>query len=133
MTAKEILTSHSLKRTSCREEILEVLLHSTQALSEDEIRIHLLGDYDRSTFYRSFKTLEEKNILHKIVIGKNAVKYELATALTKKNKHAHFYCKECDTVKCLEDVPENVMNFYDQKADAEVEIVVKGICEKCKL
>ncbi|NLF42620.1 MAG: hypothetical protein GX587_07990 [Bacteroidales bacterium] len=57
MKALEILNNHNLKRTSCREGIIEVVMEAKQALSENEIRERLIGNYDRTTFYRSFKTL----------------------------------------------------------------------------
>ena len=63
----DILNNHNLKRTSCREGILEVVMAANQALSENEIKEQLAGNYDRTTFYRSFKTLEEHRIIHKIV------------------------------------------------------------------
>ena len=58
----EILNKHNLKRTSCREGIIQVIINANSALSENEIRERLEGTYDRTTFYRSFKTLEEYNI-----------------------------------------------------------------------
>jgi Fur family ferric uptake transcriptional regulator len=73
----EILNNHNLKRTSCREGIIEVIMTAKQALSENEIRERLVGIYDRTTFYRSFKTLEEHNIIHKIVLDNQLVKYAL--------------------------------------------------------
>ncbi len=68
MKALDVLYSHNLKRTSCREGIIEVLMAANEALSEIEIREQLAGNYDRTTFYRSFKTLEENKILHRIVV-----------------------------------------------------------------
>ena len=77
MKAVDILNHHNLKRTSCREGIIEVVMAAKQALSENEIRERLAGNYDRTTFYRSFKTLEEHKIIHKIVVDNQLVKYAL--------------------------------------------------------
>jgi len=101
MNSIEVLNSHNLKRTSCREGIIDVMLTAKEALSENEIRDKLLGNYDRTTFYRSFKTLEEHHILHRIVVDNLKVKYAVNPALTGAQAHAHFYCKECNTVLCL--------------------------------
>jgi Fur family transcriptional regulator, ferric uptake regulator len=86
----EILSSNNLKRTSCREGIIKAILSGSGAMSEDEIREQLEGNYDRTTFYRSFKTLREKGILHKIVVDNQLVKYALDSNTTGKSYHPHF-------------------------------------------
>ena len=105
MRAIDILHTKKLKRTSCREGIIELVMNANEALSENEIRESLVGNYDRTTFYRSFKTLEEHNVIHKIVIDNQLVKYALDNSLANKHEHAHFYCNECETVKCLDEIP----------------------------
>ncbi len=128
----DILTSHNLKRTSCREGIIEVVINAEEALSENEIRDKLVGNYDRTTFYRSFKTLVEHDIIHKIVVENQFVKYALSTKITKKVEHVHFYCCECHTVKCMETVPVTKYKLPDGYYEEETEVLIKGICAKCK-
>ncbi len=132
MKANEVLYNHNLKRTSCREGIIEVMMSATQALSENEIRDRLPGKYDRSTFYRSFKTLQEHNILHKIVVDNQLVKYALDNSITHKSAHAHFYCNLCHAVLCLESVAVQEIHLPDGYAGMETEIIVKGMCALCK-
>lgn len=132
MTPAEILNTHKLKRTSCREGILEVVMAASQALSENEIREKLAGNYDRTTFYRSFKTLEEHNIIHKIVVNNQLVKYALHNSITHKQDHAHFYCNDCNMVKCLDDIPIQKYQLPDGFSDKETEVIIKGICPDCK-
>src|SRR6056297_2195540 len=105
MEAVKILSGHNLRRTSCREGIIEVIMTAGKALSENEIRERLNGNYDRTTFYRSFKTLEENKIIHKIVVDNQLVKYALDNSITRKKDHVHFYCNDCNTVQCLESTP----------------------------
>jgi Fur family transcriptional regulator, ferric uptake regulator len=132
MKVIDILNSHNLKRTGCREGIIEVVMTANQALSENEIREKLVGNYDRTTFYRSFKTLEENNILHKIVINNQLVKYALDNTITHKDEHAHFYCNECHTVKCMDNVPVPKYQLPEGYSDIETEVLIKGICSNCK-
>ncbi|NOU61950.1 Fur family transcriptional regulator [Marinifilum caeruleilacunae] len=132
MKPAEILNTHKLKRTSCREGILEVVINAGQPLSENEIRENLPGNYDRTTFYRSFKTLEEHQIIHKIVIDNQLVKYALHNSITHKQDHAHFYCNDCDMVKCLDDIPVQKYQLPDGFSDNETEVIIKGTCPKCK-
>jgi Fur family transcriptional regulator, ferric uptake regulator len=132
MKAIDVLYRHNLKRTSCREGIIELMLESDQALSELEIREKLSATYDRTTFYRSFKTLEESKIIHKIVIDNQIVKYALDNSITNKNEHAHFYCNDCQTVKCLETVPVQEIRLPEGYTESETEILIKGVCPSCK-
>lgn len=131
MKAKDILNSHSLKRTSCREGIIDVIVHSEKALSENEIRKRLSGNYDRTTFYRSFKTLEESKIVHKIVVDNQLVKYALDSSVTHKKEHAHFYCSQCDSVRCLDEVEFKTPPLPKGYSGTEIEVVIKGVCNDC--
>ena len=132
MKAFELLNNHQLKRTSCREGIIDVVIQAGQALSENEIRGSLAGNYDRTTFYRSFKTLVEHKILHKIVVDNQLVKYALDRQLTEKAAHAHFYCNTCQTVKCMEDIPVSQYQLPEGYVDSETEVLIKGTCALCK-
>ena len=132
MKAVDILNTHNLKRTSCREGIIEIVMTAKHALSENEIRERLAGNYDRTTFYRSFKTLEEHKIINKIVVDNQLVKYALDNTVTHKAEHAHFYCNECNTVKCMENVPVQKYQLPDGYFDVETEVLIKGTCASCK-
>jgi Fur family transcriptional regulator, ferric uptake regulator len=131
MKPQEVLQSHDLKRTACREGILSVMLDSGQALSENEIRDELDANFDRTTFYRSFKTLLEKSIIHKIVVDNQVIKYAIDNSVTFKNKHAHFYCRKCDTVFCLDDVPFNEPEIPQGYQASETDVIIKGMCRIC--
>ena len=132
MKPQEVLQIHDLKRTACREGILSVMLNSGYALSENEIRGELSANFDRTTFYRSFKTLLEKQIIHKIVVDNQVVKYALDNSVTHRNKHAHFYCKKCDSVICLDTVPVQEPEIPPGFETSETEIIIKGLCSSCK-
>jgi len=132
MKPVDILIKHNLKRTSCREGIIEVVMTATQALSENEIRERLAGNYDRTTFYRSFKTLEEHKIIHKIIVDNQLVKYALDNTLTHKEEHAHFYCNECNSVQCMDNVPVQKYQLPDGYSDVETDVLIKGMCANCK-
>ena len=132
MKAVDILNSRNIKRTSCREGIIEVIMKANQALSENEIRERLAGNYDRTTFYRSFKTLEEHKILHKIVVDNQLVKYAFDTSVSHKDGHAHFYCSECNTVKCMENIPVQKYSLPAGYFELQTEVIIKGLCSNCQ-
>lgn len=132
MRAIDILYRHNLKRTSCREGILEVMMDSEHALSENEIRQKLSGNYDRTTFYRSFKTLERYRIIHRIVIDNQMIKYAFAVPTSNKKEHAHFYCSNCQTLLCIEITRTKELQLPAGFIEAEKEILIKGTCAACK-
>lgn len=131
MDAAKVLNNHNLKRTSCREGIIETILSENQALSEKEIRDKLSANYDRATIYRSFKTLENKNIVHKIVVDNQLVKYALDNSITNKKEHAHFYCNKCEKVTCLNGIQMQKSELPQGYTEFETEILIKGVCKDC--
>lgn len=131
MDTAKILHDHNLKRTSCREGIISVIHKAGKALSENEIRERLIVNFDRTTFYRSFKTLQESNIIHKIVIDNQLVKYAIDCDMSSRPLHAHFYCTICDTVKCLDTTPLTIPELPGGFQASETEMIIKGSCSTC--
>lgn len=64
----EIFHENDLVRTSCRQEIVQAIINSPTPLSEEEIKTNITGNFDRTTYYRTFKILMAKGVIHKIVI-----------------------------------------------------------------
>lgn len=88
---REILHQNNLVRTSCREEIMKAIVASPTPLSEEEIKVAIQGSFDRTTFYRTFKTLIAKEVIHKIVIDNTLVKYAITEKQNQSGQHAHFF------------------------------------------
>lgn len=132
MDPVSILHQHKLSSTSCREGILMVILAAGKPLTEQEIKDRLEGNYDRSTFYRSFRVLEDKGILHKIVINSQVVTFALNPELTDRENHAHFYCESCDSVRCLDEhIVTNPILPSGYEA-LTTEMIIKGLCDECR-
>lgn len=128
----EILHHHNLKRTSCREGIIGVILEAGQPLSEPEIRERLSGHYDRTTFYRSFRTLESHHILHRISVDQHLVKYAVLATPEASVNHAHFWCCQCNAIRCLDSVPLTEPPLPEGYVSNEAEMMIKGLCRNCK-
>ncbi|GAF03602.1 Fur family transcriptional regulator [Saccharicrinis fermentans] len=133
MKSIEILNTFKIKGTGCRLGILDLMISSGIALSENEIRKNLEGKYNRTTFYRSFKTLEERSVIHKIVVDNQLVKYELDNSVTRKKEHAHFYCNKCNTVKCLDTIEIATPTVPKDYKITEQELILKGECNICAI
>lgn len=129
MNSDDILKIHNLKNTGCRKHIINELLDAKTALSENEIKAALPDLFDRVTFYRSLKTLEEKEIIHRIVLHDTTIKYALNKQMT--DNHVHYHCTNCNDVTCgtisITDKLLPTNGFSIQTAD----VVLEGICENC--
>jgi Fur family transcriptional regulator, ferric uptake regulator len=131
MKPEKVLHEHNLKRTGCREGIIDVITQSGQPLSENEIRNLLPGNFDRTTFYRSFKTLLENKIIHKIVIDNQRVKYAIGSSVTRTKSHAHFFCISCNEVRCLEPAGMKIPPIPKGYSAWDIEMIIKGECAIC--
>jgi Fur family transcriptional regulator, ferric uptake regulator len=131
MKSQEILHKHNLVRTSCRQNIIETVACADHAISEEEIKSKVEGTYDRTTFYRTFKTLIENKIIHKIVVDNQLVKYALTENNQISEKHIHFYCNKCGVVECLPGAEINSPQLPDGYRQVQTELIVKGYCNKC--
>ena len=107
------------------------MMQAGRAMSEQEIRTQLSAHYDRTTFYRSFKTLEEHSIIHKIVVDAGIVRYAIDPSVFSNPVHAHFYCKQCNNVLCLETVPVASVALPEGFEASDSELIIKGICKTC--
>lgn len=132
MNTEQILKLHNLKNTGCRKFIISELLNNDSALSENEIKKALPDLFDRVTFYRSLKTLEEKNIIHRIVLHDSTVKYALNNEALPKGEHAHFHCIKCDTVTCLETEIQAPVTMPKGFSVDSVDVLLEGTCPDCK-
>jgi Fur family transcriptional regulator, ferric uptake regulator len=131
MEPEKVLHEHNLKRTGCREGIIAVITQAGQPLSENEIRSRLPGNFDRTTFYRSFKTLQESKIIHKITVNNQLVKYAIGSSVTITKSHAHFFCNSCNEVRCLEPTGMKSPPLPQDYSAWDIEIIIKGECANC--
>ncbi len=131
MDASKILKESNLKCTDCRSGILDALIQSDIALSEQEIKAAQGENHDRTTFYRSFKTLLEHGVLHKITIDSEAKYILTQDKEDKPEDHYHFYCLHCGKVFCMHSVPQKTLNLPEGFIAEHTDLIVKGQCAEC--
>lgn len=133
MNVEEILKQHGVKKTVCRKCIVDKLIESEDtALTENEIKDAFLDLFDRVTFYRSLKTLEEAKVIHRIVLNNTIVKYALSSRQVLSNVHPHFHCTYCDRVSCLDSslLDRNISLPSGYQVES-AQILLEGICPSC--
>lgn len=127
----EILQQNNLIRTSCREEIIKTIVESPTPLSEEEVKTAISSNFNRTTFYRTFKTLIAKEVIHKIVIDNTLIKYAITEKQNLTKQHAHFYCQSCSRVFCIPEVSWEYNGLPDYYKPEQAELLIKGYCTKC--
>jgi len=121
------------RNTPTKEAVLNLLLTSKKALSQDAIERQLDIEINRATIYRVLNRFCEDDIVHKIVAedGKQyfAICKKCEDTTEAIQPHFHFRCLSCETIECLQiPVAYSVPNGYEvQNANC----VLTGICKNC--
>lgn len=131
---EQILKKNNVKPTAMRLLVLQFLLNKKSAISLTDVEDYFVKS-DRTTLYRTLKTFVECELAHKIDDGTGITKY----ALCEENCHCdidtdlhlHFHCKLCNETSCLTDHKIPNINLPKDFIAEDVNLVVKGICNKC--
>lgn len=111
--------SKTIKLTTARRAILEILVNSNKPLSYEDVKDSLA--MDKATFYRNITKFEDENIISSFESNDKKRYFEI-----QKTKHAHFICNVCSKIECIH---ENLnINIKDHQID---NIIIKGICPNC--
>ena len=130
----QFLESKGIRPTAMR-------LMTYKRLAELNVAISL-GDLEkdfkvseRSTLFRTIKTFEEKGIVHQIEDGTGVIKYALCEENCEcevgNDLHLHFHCNNCNETVCLTEHKIPHISLPDGYITEDINLVVKGICEKC--
>lgn len=127
----KILSDNLLQKTECRKKVLKVLQSSETALSEDEILSKIDKKFNKTSVYRTLNTFSEKGIIHRIITDMNVAKYSLSKNNMPDN-HIHFECKKCCSVYCFPEYGINNLKLPEGFEKEDSNILIVGICKKCK-
>jgi len=135
-SAEKILVSNGIRPTEMRLKIYKHLKRKVYAVTLKDIEKAFIKKSDddktadRTTIYRAIKLFQEKGIVHQIDDGTAIAKYALSEEKGL-NLHLHFHCTYCGNTFCL---PSKVGHdiLPDKYKITDVNLVLKGLCEKCK-
>jgi len=122
----------TVRNTTAKTQIQELIITSSIALSHSEIQKSLEGLCDRVTIYRVLERLLNEDVIHKIVNVDGVVKYAGCHSCTAKHNHnhIHFSCEKCKSVTCL----QNVQPSYKLPQNyivSEMNFTLSGLCPQC--
>jgi len=127
------LRARHIRPTAMRLLVLDKLLKQQTAMSLSEMEAGL-EHADRVTLYRTLKTFEEKGLVHQIIDGAGLTKYALCQedcTCAPEELHVHFYCNSCKETYCLPKAKVPDVQLPNKFSFQEVNMVVKGICDRC--
>jgi Fur family ferric uptake transcriptional regulator len=131
---EKILKNNNVKPTAMRLLVLQFLLTKKVAISLTDVE-NYFDKSDRTTLYRTLKTFVEKGISHKIDDGTGISKYALCEenchCEIDTDLHLHFRCTNCNETVCITDYKIPTISLPKGYIAEDVNLVVKGICDKC--
>lgn len=131
---EKILEKNNVKPTAMRLLVLQFLLSKKVAVSLTNIEEYF-DSSDRTTLYRTLKTFVENSIAHQIDDGTGIKKYavceENCLCEVDTDLHLHFHCTNCNETVCLTEHKIPHINLPQGFKAENVNLVVKGICDKC--
>lgn len=133
---EEILKNNKIRPTAMRMLVLQYLLKNDIAVSLTDIE-NYFDRSDRTTLYRTLKTFQTHDIVHKIDDGTGVTKYALCEESCNceidTDLHVHFHCNKCKETICLPSYKIPNISLPKNYTANEVNLVVKGVCEKCNI
>lgn len=133
-STQEILKSHKLRITSCRQDVLKRFLGSERALSLGVLE-NEFPNYDRVTLYRTLNSFLESGILHKIPNEQGMATYGLCPDScgpeAHHHEHMHFKCNNCGRLECIEGIRIPKIDVPDGYKLEQVNVIADGICANC--
>lgn len=132
-TAEQLIRGTAQRVTNARIEVLATLLKADGAMSHGEIEAKLPRNsgIDRVTVYRVLDWLTTQNLAHKIS-GDDRVWRFNAAATAQSHQHAHFQCKCCSRVICLDEFGTTTTPpLPSGYTSDEMDVTIKGLCADC--
>ena len=131
---EKTLENHDVRPTAMRILIYKYMAEKEIAVELTDIEL-AFAKAERTTLYRTLKTFEEKKIVHQIDDGTGIAKYALCelgcNCEVDQDLHLHFHCNNCDETVCLTEHKIPHINLPNGYLAEDMNLVVKGICEKC--
>ncbi len=134
MEARHLLKDFKLKTTTCRQEVLDLMLTNEHALSHSDIEREVDPAIDRVTVYRTLRTFLDKGLIHKVLDDGGVTKYALChdcSAEEHHHDHVHFKCNSCGQTICLDKIKIPVISLPKGFRAQEKNLLIQGICDSC--
>lgn len=122
------------RNTQSKNEIIDVLKLSNEALSHEMIQSNLKNNIDRATIYRVLNKLCETGKVHKVVGDDGKLYFAMCRNFGSEKKiqshnHIHFRCLNCGKFECQ--VGEISIPLPKGYNAVVYNLVISGYCSDC--
>ena len=136
------LQQAGIRPTANRLLVVETLARAHQTLSLADLE-RLLETLDRSSIFRTLRTLAEHHLVHEINDPTGIQRYELCHShlhhalghddnpLYHDDEHVHFFCEQCQQTFCLTDSPIPALSLPLGYHASTATLLVRGLCPRC--
>lgn len=131
----DILKSNQYKITAQRKAILQILAnHHHGVLTVEDIYSQAKNIYPKtnmSTVYRNLETLEELDLLYKIMNDNGAMSYKIICCT---EHHHHIICQDCGKTEVIDFCPLETFKELASEKNYKLsghKLELYGFCEKC--
>jgi Fur family ferric uptake transcriptional regulator len=130
---RDILHDAGLKHTAGREALLQLLMASDSPLTQEEISQKISGTgLNRVSIYRALEAFLSAGLIHRLESGDRVWKFAFCGCGQPGHCHAHFICRSCGLVECLDSVKIPALPVKSGYTVEEREFYLKGVCAKCR-
>jgi Fur family transcriptional regulator, ferric uptake regulator len=133
---RKLLHRCQLKCTPQRIAVLDALSKAGSAITHRELAERLASfGWEQSTLFRTLNRLCAAGIAQRIDLGDHVWRFELTPKLAGKESHAHFCCRVCGTVLCLQASKETAPPTWSRTSDGQPieidQVLFRGRCGDC--
>ncbi len=131
---ESVLINHQIRPTAIRLLMYNFLQEKKVAVTLNDIESGF-DKSERTTLYRTIKTFEKKGLVHQIDDGTGVAKYALddstSSSSNMQDLHLHFHCIKCNETVCLTDHKIPHISLPKGYISKDMNLVIKGVCDKC--
>lgn len=122
------------RNTRHKQSVIDLLSVTGQALSADDVHERLDKGPNRVTVYRILDRLEKEGLAHQVVGMNGKAYYSLCEHDCSDDghvhNHAHFQCRKCLEMSCLEIEPH--LPKHGEHLIEDQQVLLIGICAACR-
>ena len=130
-----LLSTHGIRKTTFRIELLGVFIKSKHGLSFKDIKSTITSTQDKVTIYRALDAFLEKGLIHKVPDANDISRYALCpeecSEEAHEHNHAHFICNQCENTFCLDEIKLPVFKDIEGYKIKKSKLTLEGECPDC--
>lgn len=131
---EQILIESGIRPTAIRQMVLKEIIVYNHTFTLADMEKHMIT-LDRSTLFRTLMLFVEHKLLHEVDNGSGSKLFCRCDChhTHHHTPHIHFTCTACNETYCIRDIDITGIPRPEGYEVEEINIVMKGLCPKCKL